>query len=109
VISVGQNIFFDPAQSELAVADAVLAVTVSASLSKGEEGGLDLLAVRTIDPPSRMSAAASEVGKVGEGGEGAWKAQKGGMSRAVLRRMVGMCVEKGGVGEEVLGGLEGFT
>lgn len=109
MISVGQNIFFDPTHSELAVADAVLAVTVGASSSQREEEGLDLLAVRTVDPPSRMSATASEVGKDGEGGEGAWKATKGGMSRGILRRMVGMCVERGGVGEEVLGGLEGFT
>lgn len=87
----------------------MLAVTVGASLSKGGDRGLDLLAVRTIDPPSRMSAAASEVGKEDGGGEGAWKATKGGVSRAVLRTMVGMCVERGGVGDEVLGGLDGFT
>lgn len=31
VISIGTNIFFDPSHSELAVADAVLAITVSAS------------------------------------------------------------------------------
>ena len=31
------------------------------------------------------------------------------MRRDVLGRMVGMCTERGGVGAEVLGGLEGFT
>lgn len=31
------------------------------------------------------------------------------MSRAVVGRMVRMCVEGGGVGEEVLKGLEGFA
>jgi len=94
----------------------VLAVTVGASAGSGsgsdgdeDGGGLDLLAVRTIDPPSRMSAAAGEVGMGDGGGEGGWRAMKGGMGRAVLGRMVRMCVERGGVGEEVLGGLEGFT
>lgn len=87
----------------------MLAVTVGACSVKSEDSGLDLLAVRTIDPPSRMSAAASEVGKGNGGGEGAWRATKGGMSRAVLGKMVRMCVDRGGVGDEVLRGLEGFT
>lgn len=44
-----------------------------------------------------------------EGGEeGVWKARKGGVRREVLRRMVQMCVEGGGVGEEVLRGLGGL-
>lgn len=89
----------------------MLAVTVGAASGSGSDrdedrGGLDLLAVRTIDPPSRMSAAAGE----GDGGaEGGWRATKGGMGRAVLGRMVRMCVEREGLGEEVLGGLEAFT
>ncbi|KAL9068570.1 MAG: hypothetical protein Q9161_006115 [Pseudevernia consocians] len=109
VISVADNIFFDASREELAVADAVLAVTVGASSSPST--GLDLLAVRTVDPPSRLSASAAEVGQAGagidvEGGnEGVWKPRKGGMKRGVLGRMVQMCVERGGVGEEVLGGL----
>ncbi|KAL2046865.1 hypothetical protein N7G274_000883 [Stereocaulon virgatum] len=108
VISVGDNIFFDPSHAELAVADAVIAVTIASSTSENRnDGELSLLAIRTIDPPSRLSSLAAEVGQAGE--DGAWKPKKGGMSRSVLRKMVGMCVEKGGVGQEVLGGLEGFT
>ncbi|KAL6717447.1 Exosome complex component rrp42 [Lecanora helva] len=132
VICVGENIFFDPTHAELAVADAVLAVTIasppspsstsahSSSSSSSDDNadgdteddkGLDLLAVRTIDPPSRMSVSSSVVGEVGEGDAavGAWKARKGGMRREVVGRMVRMCVERGGVGVEVLGGLEGFV
>lgn len=105
VISVGDNIFFDPSHAELAVADAVVAVTVASSPSSTDN--LNLLAVRTIDPPSRLSSSAAEMGQAIE--EGAWKPKKGGMSRTVLRKMVGMGVMRGGVGEEVLGGLEGFT
>jgi exosome complex component RRP42 len=113
VISVGDNIFFDPTHAELAVADAVLAVTVAASSSSSS---LNLLAVRTIDPPSRLSSPAAEAGMAGSGvaaggagEEGLWRPKKGGMNRRLLARMVGMCVEGGGVGEEVLQGLEGFT
>ncbi|CAF9933094.1 MAG: hypothetical protein ALECFALPRED_005476 [Alectoria fallacina] len=119
VISVGENIFFDASRQELAVADAVLAVTVGASSSAPPSTGLNLLAVRTIDPPSRLSApppaAAAETGQAGGAGidvggekEGVWKPRKGGVKRGVLRRMVQMCVEGGGVGEEVLGGLGQF-
>lgn len=47
---------------------------------------------------------------IGGGGEeeGVWKPQRGGMKRGTLARMVRMCVEGGGVGEEVLGGLGEF-
>jgi len=93
----------------------VLAITVGRSSSSSNKGGddaLELLAVRTIDPPSRMSYSSSSSAAGAETGleeEGVWKARKGGMSRGVVRRMVGMCVERGGVGEEVLRGLEGFS
>ena len=40
--------------------------------------------------------------------EGVWKPRTGGMKRGVLGRMVRICVEGGGVGEEVLGGLGEF-
>ena len=111
---MGTNVFFDASREELAVADGVVAATVAAPTNTTKEG-LRLLAVRTIDPPSRVSSSASVLGEktqVGEGADGAeegvWKPRKGGMSRSVLRKMVGMCVERGGVGEEVLGGLDGF-
>lgn len=112
---MSDNIFFDPSREELAVADAVLAVTVGASFSPSSTTPhLNLLAVRTIDPPSRLSASAAEVGQqvgsvgIGGGDEGVWKPQRGGMKRGTLARMVRMCVEGGGVGEEVLGGLGEF-
>ncbi|CAD6566742.1 MAG: Exosome complex component RRP42 [Alectoria sarmentosa] len=115
VISVGENVFFDASRPELAVADAVLAVTVTSAPPASSTTGLNLLAVRTIDPPSRLSAPAAEMpGQAGAGidpegeKEGVWRPRKGGVKRGVLRRMVQMCVEGGGVGEEVLGGLGQF-
>lgn len=65
VVSVGQNIIFDPSREEIAVAESVFAISVSASsstssatgkskLRDGEQGSnLRLLAIRTIDPPAR--------------------------------------------------------
>ena len=110
MISVGANIFFDPTHSELAVADAILAVTVASPPLPAEK--LNLLAVRTVDPPSRLSLSASDVGQAAAGSaskEGVWRPKKGGVSRGVLRAMFEMCTERGGVGQEVLDGLERFT
>lgn len=52
VMTVGENIIFDPSKEELAAAEAVLAVSVASS---SEQEGMKLLAIRTIDPPSRLT------------------------------------------------------
>ncbi|KAL9640349.1 MAG: hypothetical protein Q9204_000740 [Flavoplaca sp. TL-2023a] len=113
VISVGDNIFFDPSREELAVADAVCAVTVATiaatvSIGKRREGApkLRLLSLRTIDPPARLAAAAST--NEGEDDQGAWRPARGGMKRGIVGKMVKKVLEAGGVGEEVMTGLEGF-
>ncbi|KAL8762438.1 MAG: hypothetical protein Q9184_001566 [Pyrenodesmia sp. 2 TL-2023] len=105
VVSVGDNIFFDPSREELSVADAVCAITVGTlqePQSRGEsrEGrpNLRLLSLRTIDPPARLAAAASAA--EGEDDHGLWKPARGGMKRAIVGKMVKMVLEPGGVGEE---------
>lgn len=100
---------------------------------------LKLLSIRTVDPPSRMThpgipnsenAATISVGldsgagaggnvgaaedgtsAAGEGDEvpGVWRPRRGGVKRSVISRMVKLVLEKGGVGDEVLEGLEGVT
>ncbi|KAL8948622.1 MAG: hypothetical protein Q9222_005200 [Ikaeria aurantiellina] len=114
VISVGDNIFFDPSREELAVADAVCAATIGtvgspeiASLNKGGRPQLRLLSLRTIDPPARLAAAASAADT--QDNPGVWKPARGGMKRSMIGKMVKMIVEPGGVGEEVMQGLEGFN
>lgn len=108
-MAVGANIVFDPTSEELAVAEAVLAVSVGG----GGEEGVRVLGVRMVDPPSRgMPRGGGDAGDEGGGGEGegergVWRGVRGGMKRGVVGRVVRMVVEKGGVGEEVLGGLEG--
>ncbi|KAL8700382.1 MAG: hypothetical protein Q9201_005484 [Fulgogasparrea decipioides] len=114
VISVGDNIFFDPAREELAVADAVCAITVGTLdtfpfTGKSKEGdpGLRLLSLRTIDPPARLAAAASTTDAAND--PGLWKPARGGMKRAVVGKMIKMVLEPEGVGEEMIKGLKGFS
>jgi len=165
VMAVGDNIIFDPSKEELAVADAALAVSVveasgdesttsggageSMDVDNGKDSStgsirqrnLSLLAVRTIDPPSRLTgpgvpnavnaaawgqtegkaatetsasaksaaggAAAAAKGNAEEDVEGVWKAPRGGTRVGVLAAMVGKVLERGGVADEVLDGLEG--
>ncbi|MCJ1259417.1 hypothetical protein MMC24_007254 [Lignoscripta atroalba] len=138
VMAVGPNILFDPSREELAVADAVLAVSFAgtapsssgtSSLSTDADSSssrdpLRLLSIRTIDPPSRLTApgvpdsmntatgGSAGVGQVGrEEGmdqqEGVWRPPRGGMKRGLVGMVVKMVLEKGGVGEEVLEGLRG--
>lgn len=103
VIAVGDNIFFDPSREELAVADAVVAVSFVSGKDDGNGNGkgkgVRILAVRSVEPPGRQVGAQTEE----EEEEGVWKKKKGGVGRGVLGRMVAMVV---GVGEEILAGLQ---
>ena len=66
VMAVGNNIIFDPAKEELAVADVALAVSVGDSAERTGKTAEDedmevdgrklrLLSIRTVDPPSRLT------------------------------------------------------
>ncbi|KAI0013273.1 ribosomal protein S5 domain 2-type protein [Xylariaceae sp. FL0662B] len=141
VMAVGDNIIFDPSKEELAVADSALAVSVGETgppaddaqeaMDVDEEAettrNLRLLSVRTIDPPSRLTAPgvpnsvnaaawgqgvpvpkdpgamAAEIDTI----EGVWKAPRGGAKIAILGIIVQKVLEKGGVADEVLEGLGG--
>lgn len=140
VISVGNNIVFDPTREEISVADSVLAVSVgregassspspsaSAAGEDSEKSTLKLISVRTIDPPARLTNRgipnskyevmigiappnSSEVDSTVEESEhvpGVWKPRRGGVKRAIISRIVSMVLKGGGVGEEVMDGLEG--
>lgn len=125
VISVGDNIIFDPSREEIAVADAVLAISIG---RESDSDGLKLLSIRTIDPPARLtqpgvpnsenvatlgSTASAEEAAIlnpSTGEEevpGVWRPRRGGVKRSLIAQMIKMVLEKGGVGEEVMEGLEG--
>jgi exosome complex component RRP42 len=129
VIAVGDSIIFDPSRDELAVAESALAVSVAESRRgdgvKAEAMDVDgsigrelrLLAVRMVDPPSRLTAPGvpsdppAETSKQGLQSKGAvdgvWKAPLGGTKFAVLDLIIEAVLAKGGVADEVLDGLEG--
>lgn len=121
VISVGENIIFDPNREEIAVADAVLAISVTRNVEAAEKP-LKLLSIRTVDPPSRLTGrgvpdsengsilgvtGAAEKPKSDEEVPGVWRPRRGGIKRSVIAAMIKTVLKKGGVGEEVLSGLEG--
>lgn len=88
---------------------------------------LKLLAVRTVDPPSRLTApgmlnsnnpATGLAGTPskqpptppladGQAAEGVWKPPIGGTKLNVLEAMIAKVLEKGGIADEVLDGIAG--
>ncbi|KAI0459018.1 hypothetical protein F5B21DRAFT_458638 [Xylaria acuta] len=159
VMAVGENVIFDPSKEELAVADCALAVSVGDADADADADAeeevtdaamdvdvdaevkgartLRLLSVRTIDPPSRLTAPgvpnavyAAAWGQQGGGGaapvaaketttttglraaetgsvEGVWKAPRGGSKIAIISTILEKILRKGGVADEVLEGLDG--
>ncbi|KAH8699290.1 ribosomal protein S5 domain 2-type protein [Talaromyces proteolyticus] len=125
VISADKNVIFDPTREEIAVADFVLAVSIGREIDETAGGGtnanLKLLSIRTIDPPSRLtqhgipdSENAATMGvattdipeRTDEEVAGVWKPRRGGVSRGVISHMIKVVLERGGVGDEVMEGLE---
>ncbi|KAL5615288.1 hypothetical protein BROUX41_005339 [Berkeleyomyces rouxiae] len=130
VISIGNNIIFDPSQEELAVAETALAVSVAESkkaTADSSERDIRLLSIRTVDPPSRLTppgvantentavtgnaapGAKKPVARenIGMPEPGVWRAPQGGARFALLEKMISKVLERGGVVDEVLDGLAG--
>ncbi|RFU26031.1 hypothetical protein B7463_g10301, partial [Scytalidium lignicola] len=139
VMAVNDNIIFDPTKEELSVAGVVLAVSVG-ERSQGREDDITesmdvddvkpprdirLLAIRTIDSPSRLThpgipntlntatggtaaatteQASSQRETIEEGG--VWQPPRGGAKRKIIAAMIQKILEQGGVAEEVLDGLD---
>jgi exosome complex component RRP42 len=75
---------------------------------------LKLLSIRTIDPPSRLTPpGVPHITNNGAGKgerqttEGVWKAPLGGTKFGVMDSIIQAVLEKGGVADDVLDGLEG--
>lgn len=114
VMVAGENIIFDPTHSELAVADAVCAVSIGLC---GTKGAPTILAVRTIETPARdtmRGVPASGEAVEGDVIPGVWRPRVGGLKREMLKRVIMAVVGDGrdgenvGVAREVFDGLEGF-
>lgn len=120
-MSVGDNILFDPSRDELAVADSVLAISAAQTSSNQ----LKMVAMRTIDPPSRLTAAGvpnvlntTSTGGVAtmsaaealalrgkDQGQTVWRPPRGGARRGMVAKIIKMVLEEDGVGQEVMDGL----
>ncbi|EEU42441.1 uncharacterized protein NECHADRAFT_40151 [Fusarium vanettenii 77-13-4] len=125
VVAVGDNTIFDPAKEELAVAETALAVSVAEVRRVKTEGDMEvdstdrqlrLLSIRTVDPPSRLTPPGvphttntNGTKKAGDAQttEGVWKAPLGGTKFGVMDGIIQAVLEKGGVADDVLDGLEG--
>lgn len=130
VMTVADNVIFDPGRDELAVADTVLAVSLAAQ----KDAGPRVIALRTVDPPSRLTplgipqaASTAQTQATAQGGQqvtdvqgpvganrdlqverergAVWNPPRGGLKRQMLMRIMKLVTEKGGVGDEVLDGL----
>ncbi|KAK8143107.1 hypothetical protein G3M48_007709 [Beauveria asiatica] len=125
VVAIEANVIFDPSREELAVADTALAVSVAeahgtmtttTTTTRGRRE-LRLLSMRTVDPPSRLtppgvphaptSAQQQQQRQTGETPAGVWKAPLGGTKFGVVDAILQAVLEKGGVADDVLDGLEG--
>ena len=121
VMVAGENLFFDPSTHEIAVADSLVAVSIVESSEQERAGrGLKVLAMRSIDPPARLTAAGVPMG-TGAGSVGGeevrmqssetkktvdvWRPPRGGVKRGLISRIIQAVVKEGGVGYEVLDGL----
>jgi exosome complex component RRP42 len=120
VILVGDNIIYDPAQEELAVANAV----VSASLAASKDGtGFQIVSIRTIDPPSRLTtpgvpnslnnalgASRDDVlARESVAEEGVWNPPRGGLKRGKLGQIMAELLDPNGVVKEIMDGLDEVT
>lgn len=122
-MAVGPNIIFDPCKEELSVADAILAIACTSV--KGSSSGARLVSIRTIDPPSHLTAPgvpnsmnSATGGTVPASSaealtqremlstSGVWTPPRGGMKRGLIAQVTKMVVENGGIGEEVLTALQ---
>ncbi|KIW14066.1 hypothetical protein PV08_06847 [Exophiala spinifera] len=121
VVVVGENVIFDPSREELAVADAVVAVSVGSPTQRKapgdgeeeqeqEENQYKVLAVRMIDTPARDTMKGVPLaGEAVEGVDvpGVWKPRLGGVKRSVIKDVV-KSVTRDGVARDVFMGLDGF-
>lgn len=122
-MSVGENVIFDPSKEELAVANAVVAISVASAHSEDGTSKLRTIAIRTVDPPSRLTSAGVPMAlntttggaavqaieamalREKDQGQTVWRPPRGGVKRAVLSKMIKMTTEPGGVSQEVLDAL----
>jgi exosome complex component RRP42 len=125
VVSVGNNLFFDPSTEEVSVAENIIAVSVGLrNPAKSTTHELQILSLRVVDPPSRVTnpgmpnsinssvsgsrATLQETILARESTEnkGVWNPPRGGLRRALISRIMTAVLGSNGVVSEVFEGLD---
>lgn len=120
VITVGANVIFDPSKEELAVAEAVIAISVGFPTNSSQP---KVLTMRTIDPPSRLTPPGipnsintatggatvtheeAIAAREGADEQGVWAPPRGGLKRGLTGVIIKAVLGPGGVAQEVMDGL----
>ncbi|KMU77823.1 hypothetical protein CISG_01579 [Coccidioides immitis RMSCC 3703] len=107
VIAVGENIIFDPSREEIAVADAVFCVSIGRDeqISKDKQDQDAKNAVNIGVSAGDDSVEQQPV--TSESVQGVWKPRQGGVKKGLISKIVKLVLQRGGVGDEVMQGLEG--
>lgn len=104
VMSVGENIFFDPTREELSVGDYVLAVSLASNSAKDTP---KVIGVRTLESGTGgIATGTKNVGGGGGGGMAVEVTNMGGVKRGVVKRIIKKSL---GVGREVFESLQGVV
>ena len=116
VMTVSENMIFDPSHAELAVADAVLAISVG-WVDIGGSSGPRILSIRTLETPARDTMKGvprtTSKGQDGQLVPGVWSPRAGGIKQQMLKNVTKAVLGDGregnaGMAKEVLDGLEAF-
>ncbi|RMD41189.1 hypothetical protein DV735_g3968, partial [Chaetothyriales sp. CBS 134920] len=109
VVTVNDNIVFDPSHEEIKVADNMLAISIQPEPT-ADKASYKMLSLRMIDTPARDTMKG--VARDGDSHQGrlvpgVWKPRVGGINRQLLND-VATVVLAGGVADDVISGLDGF-
>jgi exosome complex component RRP42 len=120
VITIDTNVIFDPSKEELAVAEAVVAISVRLPTDSTSP---KVLTMRTIDPPSRLTPPGipnsintatggatvtheeAIAAREGANERGVWAPPRGGLKRGLIGSIIKAILGPGGVAQEVMDGL----
>lgn len=109
VMVVGENVIFDPSETELAVADAVLAVSIGGNLSVSTNE-VYVLAIRMLGTNARdtfKGVPRREGGNEWDVVPGVWRPRVGGVKREVTKKVTGLVLAD--VGKDIVSGLDAFV
>ncbi|RMZ90609.1 hypothetical protein DV736_g2152, partial [Chaetothyriales sp. CBS 134916] len=111
VVTVNDNIIFDPSHEEIKAADNMLAISIHPEpVAAADKPSYRMLSLRMIDTPARdtmKGVPRDSDTHQGRPVPGVWKPRVGGINRQLLNDVVNG-VLSGGVTDDVISGLDSF-